>query len=164
MSELALTLLRLGFLAALWLLVLITVAVLRKDLRAPREVRPAVVARQPKKAASKPPKAKNKKSSRPPRPQGSSLEVTEGTLKGTVIPLGTAPVTIGRAPDSTIVLDDDYASSRHTRLYLSEGRWVAEDLGSTNGTWLDRARITVPTVLMPDVPLRVGRTTMQLRK
>jgi pSer/pThr/pTyr-binding forkhead associated (FHA) protein len=95
---------------------------------------------------------------------GPSLVVTEGPLAQTVIPLGTAQVTLGRAPDSTLVIDDDYASSRHARLYPSDDGWIVEDLGSTNGTWIDRTRITSPTVLPPGVPLRIGRTTLQLQR
>ena len=80
------------------------------------------------------------------------------------IPLEGAQITLGRAPDSTIVIDDDYASSRHARIYESEGAWVAEDLGSTNGTWIDRTRLTTPTVLPIGAPLRVGRTTLVIQK
>ena len=157
MSELALTLVRLAFLGLLWLFVLMTVLVLRKDLRQPAETRPTGRPRQPK--APKPAKV-----ARQAKVRGTKLVVTEGPLTGTVIPLNTAQVTIGRAPDSTVVIDDDYASSRHARVYPSEGAWVVEDLGSTNGTWIDRTRITTPTVLPVGVPLRVGRTTLQLQR
>lgn len=157
MSELALTLIRLAFLGLLWLFVLLTVLVLRKDLRQPAETRPTGRPRQPK--APKPAKV-----ARQAKVRGTKLVVTEGPLTGTVIPLNTAQVTIGRAPDSTVVIDDDYASSRHARVYPSEGAWVVEDLGSTNGTWIDRTRITTPTVLPVGVPLRVGRTTLQLQR
>ena len=157
MSELALTLIRLAFLGLLWLFVLLTVLVLRKDLRQPAEARPTGRPRQPK--APKPAKV-----ARQAKVRGTKLVVTEGPLTGTVIPLNTAQVTIGRAPDSTVVIDDDYASSRHARVYPSEGAWVVEDLGSTNGTWIDRTRITTPTVLPVGVPLRVGRTTLQLQR
>ncbi|CAB4835730.1 MAG: FHA domain-containing protein [Actinobacteria bacterium] len=157
MSELALTLIRLAFLGLLWLFVLMTVLVLRKDLRQPAEARPTGRPRQPK--APKPAKV-----ARQAKVRGTKLVVTEGPLTGTVIPLNTAQVTIGRAPDSTVVIDDDYASSRHARVYPSEGAWVVEDLGSTNGTWIDRTRITTPTVLPVGVPLRVGRTTLQLQR
>jgi pSer/pThr/pTyr-binding forkhead associated (FHA) protein len=95
---------------------------------------------------------------------GAKLIVTEGALAGTVVPLLTADVTIGRAPDSTVVVDDDYASSRHTRVFNTDGVWMVEDLGSTNGTWIDRTRITAPTALPVGVPLRVGRTTLLLQK
>ncbi|MFZ4497100.1 MAG: FHA domain-containing protein FhaB/FipA [Candidatus Nanopelagicales bacterium] len=157
MSELALTLVRLAFLGLLWLFVLMTVLVLRKDLRQPAEARPTGRPRQPK--APKPAKV-----ARQAKVRGTKLVVTEGPLTGTVIPLNTAQVTIGRAPDSTVVIEDDYASSRHARVYPSEGAWVVEDLGSTNGTWIDRTRITTPTVLPVGVPLRVGRTTLQLQR
>lgn len=157
MSELALTLVRLAFLGLLWLFVLVTILVLRRDLRQPAETRPTVRARPVK--APKPAKV-----ARQAKVRGTKLVVTEGPLTGTVIPLNTAQVTIGRAPDSTVVIDDDYASSRHARVYPAEGAWVVEDLGSTNGTWIDRTRITTPTVLPVGVPLRVGRTTLQLQR
>ena len=171
MTEFALTLLRLAFLGALWLFIIITVIALRRDLMQPREARPAPTrasARPPKPArAPRPPKApkaaKQPRGSRHARP-GPALVVTEGPLAQTVIPLGTAQVTLGRAPDSTLVIDDDYASSRHARLYPGDEGWIVEDLGSTNGTWIDRTRITSPTVLPPGVPLRIGRTTLQLQR
>lgn len=158
MSELALTLLRLGFLVLLWVGVLTTLSVLRRDLRAPREARPTSLAG----GAAFPvaaPTARRYRSGR-----GTRLVVTEGALSGTVVPLGGTAVTIGRAPDCTLALDDDYASTNHCRIYSSGGDWVVEDLNSTNGTWMDRARITRPTVLPMGVPLRVGRTVMQIRK
>jgi pSer/pThr/pTyr-binding forkhead associated (FHA) protein len=165
-SELTLTLLRLAFLVGLWLFVLFTVLALRRDLRAPREARPArldlsgpepVRVRQPKpaKVPKQPKKSKNA--------VGTALLVEEGPLAGTVILLGTEQVTIGRAPDSTLIADDDYVSSRHARIYPSEGVWMVEDLGSTNGTWLDRSRITSPAVLNPGVPVRIGRTVVKLQ-
>ena len=68
--------------------------------------------------------------------------VTEGALAGTRITLGSQPVLIGRADDSTLVLTDDYASTRHARLSQRGSEWYVEDLGSTNGTYLDRAKVT----------------------
>lgn len=161
MSELALTLVRLGFLTLLWTFVLVTVLALRRDLRQPAEARPAGRERKPARAARppKPPKVAKQQ-----KVKGSKLVVIEGPLNGTVIPLGNVQITIGRAPDSTLIIDDDYASSRHARIYPSEGSWVVEDLGSTNGTWIDRTRITSPTVLPVGAPLRVGRTTLQIQK
>ena len=92
------------------------------------------------------------------------LSVVEGELAGTVVPLGSSPITVGRAADSTLVLQDDYASSRHARFFPSDGQWIVEDLGSTNGTWIDRTRITGPTVLRVGAKVRVGRTTLQLQR
>ena len=175
MSELGLTLARLGFLALLWGFVIVTVLVLRRDLRQPSDATPGMRGASAGRS-SKPSRSSASRTSasrttaRPPKPvkapkvKGSKLVVTEGPLTGTVIPLTTEQVTIGRAPDSTIVVSDDYASSRHARIYPAEGAWLVEDLGSTNGTWIDRTRITSPTVLPVGAPLRVGRTTLQLQK
>jgi pSer/pThr/pTyr-binding forkhead associated (FHA) protein len=160
-SELALTLVRLGFLTLLWTFVLVTVLALRRDLKAPADARPATRERR---AARAPRPPKPPKVAKQQKVKGSKLVVIEGPLNGTVIPLGNVQITIGRAPDSTLVIDDDYASSRHARIYPSEGAWVVEDLGSTNGTWIDRTRITTPTVLPVGAPLRVGRTTLQIQK
>ena len=160
MSELALTLVRLGFLAVLWAFVLITVLVLRRDLKQPAEARP--VGRERRTRTPKPPRPP--KVAKQPKVRGTKIVVIEGPLQGTIVPLDASQITIGRAPDSTLVIDDDYASSRHARIYPSEGSWVVEDLGSTNGTWIDRTRITSPTVLPVGAPLRVGRTTLQIQK
>lgn len=161
MSELALTLLRFAFLGLLWVFVLVTVWALRRDLRMPTDLRPgaerSAKARAPKQA--KPPRTARGK-----KVKGTRLVVTEGPLAGTQLPLDGAQITLGRAPDSTIVVDDDYASSRHARIYEADGVWMVEDLGSTNGTWLDRTRITAPTVIPVNTPIRVGRTTLQMQK
>ena len=92
------------------------------------------------------------------------LVVTAGSLVGTRINLGTAPILIGRADDSTLVLTDDFASSRHARLTRrSDGEWLVEDLGSTNGTYLDRQRVSAPLHVPLGVPIRIGKTVLELR-
>ncbi len=157
MSALALTLLRFGFLLLLWAFVLFTVSALRKDLSAPQDAPLRGSRTVSQETERKPRQARAKATAR-------RLVVTEGSLSGTVVPLGTSSVTVGRAADSTLVLDDDYASSHHVRLYPHEGTWVVEDLGSTNGTWIDRTRVTGPTVLAMGQSLRIGRTVIELRK
>lgn len=159
MSELALTLLRFAFLGLLWVFVLVTVWALRRDLRMPADARPERTARTRAPKPAKPPRVPRGK-----KVKGTRLVITEGPLTGTEIPLDGAQITLGRAADSTIVVDDDYASSRHARIYESEGVWMVEDLGSTNGTWLDRARITAPAVIPLSTSIRVGRTTLQMQK
>lgn len=160
MSELALTLARFTFLGLLWLFVVFALLALRRDLRGEASGDVETIS-----APARTPRGrKSGRTSRRSKTKGTRLVVTEGPLTGTEIPLEGAQITLGRAPDSTIVIDDDYASSRHARIYESEGTWIAEDLGSTNGTWIDRTRLTTPTVLPVGAPLRVGRTTLMIQK
>jgi hypothetical protein len=70
---------------------------------------------------------------------------------------------VGRAPACEIRLDDTYVSSFHARLYSRDGAWYVEDLGSTNGTWVNHRRITGPARLRPGDRVQVGRTTLELR-
>jgi pSer/pThr/pTyr-binding forkhead associated (FHA) protein len=162
MSELTLTIIRLGFLAVLWLFVLTAVSVMRSDLFGRKARKPVPAAPRARPAAPPPPpKAKPAK---PRRGVPSTLVVTGGALTGTSLRLGGAPITLGRAKDSTLVLDDDYVSSRHARIYANNGQWVVEDLGSTNGTYLDRTKVNGPTPVAIGVPIRVGKTVIELRK
>ncbi|MCT9084092.1 FHA domain-containing protein FhaB/FipA [Streptomyces fulvoviolaceus] len=170
MSELTLTVMRLGFLAVLWLFVIVAVQVIRSDLFGTRVTqrgsrresgRPQQAARQ----AAPPPQRQQASGGRQRRNAPTKLVVTEGTLTGTTVALQGQTITLGRAHDSTIVLDDDYASSRHARIYPDrDGQWIVEDLGSTNGTYLDRTRLTTPTPIAPGAPIRIGKTVIELRK
>ena len=164
MSELTLTIIRLGFLAVLWLFVLTAVSVMRSDLfgrRVAARPAPQQAPRQPPRT-SKPPKPA--KAAKGRRGVPSQLVVTQGALTGATVHLGESPVTLGRAPDSTIVLDDDYVSSRHARFFPRDGQWLVEDLGSTNGTYLDRTKVTAAMPVKIGVPVRIGKTTVELRK
>ncbi|WP_149360276.1 FHA domain-containing protein FhaB/FipA [Lolliginicoccus suaedae] len=92
-----------------------------------------------------------------------TLVVTQGALAGTRIALDTAPILIGRADDSTLVLTDDYASNRHARISPRGSDWYLEDLGSTNGTFLDRDKVTTAVRVPLRTPVRVGKTVIELR-
>jgi pSer/pThr/pTyr-binding forkhead associated (FHA) protein len=168
MSELTLTLLRLGYLALLWLLVLSVVAVLRRDLFGTRVTRRATPATPAPAGLSAVRQSARQDGAAPPAGGGGGLPrtlvVTQGSLKGTTISLGQAPILIGRAPECTLVLEDDYASGRHARLSLQQGTWMVEDLGSTNGTFLGRTRVQAPTPVSPGSPVRIGRTVLELRR
>src|SRR6516165_9450128 len=158
MSELSLTIIRVAFLAVLWLFVIAAIGVVRTDLlggpgTAPRRSR-AQNARPPRQA-------------RPQRPGRGSprfLVVTAGALKGTSVDLAQQQITLGRANDATLELNDDYASSRHARIFPQDGQWIVEDLGSTNGTYLDRQKVTRPTPVPLGVPIRIGKTVLELRR
>jgi pSer/pThr/pTyr-binding forkhead associated (FHA) protein len=167
MNALTLTLIRLGFLAVLWLFVIAAVGVVRTDLfgsaaSARRQRRQRAATRPKPPAPAKPPKK-----SRPASGRGAPqhLLVTAGALAGTTLDLASGQqITIGRADDATLVLNDDYASTRHARLFPQDGQWIVEDLGSTNGTYLDRQKVTQPTPVPVGVPIRIGKTVLELRK
>ncbi len=170
MSELTLTVMRLGFLAVLWLFVIVAVQVIRSDLFGTRVTQRGSrrEAPRPQAAAARqtpPPQRQQSAGGRGRRGAPTKLVVSEGTLTGTTVALQGQTITLGRAHDSTIVLDDDYASSRHARIYPDrDGQWIVEDLGSTNGTYLDRTRLTTPTPIPPGAPIRIGKTVIELRK
>jgi hypothetical protein len=186
MSELTLTLLRLGLLALLWVFVFSVVGVLRTDIygtavsrrnqrkafkQARQQERPASPRRTP--AAPGPvgagpgaPEPAPRRSRGRGKGVPTTLVVTEGPLTGTSLPLRSGGVLIGRNPECALVLDDDYASGRHCRLYPDpSGRegWVVEDLGSTNGTFIGRDRLSGSRPVEIGTTLRIGKTVLELR-
>lgn len=161
------TLLRLGYLVMLWVFVYSVVRVLRRDLYgtritsrkgSPREkptAAPAASHGGPAKAAATP---------APARARSTRLVVSEGPLRGTTLPLSSSAILIGRSPSCTLVLDDDYSSSRHARIFPSGDQWILEDLGSTNGTFIGAQRVTTPTPLVPGVQVRIGQSVIELQR
>jgi len=141
---------RAGFLALLWLFVLAALRIVRSDLYAASGLKVALPGfrRSAKGSTGKTPR---------------QLVVTHGALAGTRISLDGRPIMMGRADDSTLVLDDDYASTRHARISMRGTDWYVEDLGSTNGTYLDRAKVTAPMRVPLGVPIRIGKTVIELR-
>lgn len=159
MPELVLQITRAGFLALLWLFVLAALRVVRSDLYAASGLRAATP------AARRPQGGGSTRSGRGAggRAGPKALVVTAGALAGTRIALDGRPIMIGRADDSTLVLDDDYASTRHARISQSGDDWYVEDLGSTNGTYLDRSKVSGPMRITAGAPIRIGKTVIELR-
>lgn len=154
MQGLVLQLTRVGFLLLLWLFIWSVLRVLRTDIYAPTG---AVMVRRG--LAFRGTLLPNRDRRRYAR----QLVVTEGALQGTRITLTSQPVLIGRADDSTLVFTDDYASTRHARLSPRGSEWYVEDLGSTNGTYLDRAKVTTAVRVPMGTPVRIGKTVIELR-
>jgi pSer/pThr/pTyr-binding forkhead associated (FHA) protein len=167
MNALTLTLIRIAFLAVLWLFVIAAVGVVRTDLFGTSSVpsrRQARKQRQPRARPPQPAKPAKPARGRSGRSTPQQLLVTAGALAGTSLGLDDQQITIGRANDATLVLNDDYASTRHARLFPQDGQWIVEDLGSTNGTYLDRQKVTQPTPVPVGVPIRIGKTVLELRR
>jgi hypothetical protein len=81
---------------------------------------------------------------------------------GTQYPLG-QEVTIGRAPGCTIVFDEQYVSQVHTRVFLRESSVFVEDLGSTNGTWVNGERAVGQMPARPGDRIQIGNVVLELR-
>ncbi|MEV0400523.1 FHA domain-containing protein [Actinoallomurus sp. NPDC050550] len=161
MNQITLTLMKVAFLAVLWLFVIAAAGVIRADLwgskaaaKAARPRQAAQPARPPRSAA--PPRAR--------RADPTKLVITEGARAGTTMDLVGTEITMGRANDVTLPLGDDYSSGRHARLFSQNGQWFVEDLGSTNGTFLGRAKVSRPEPVPVGVPIRIGKTVIELRK
>ena len=157
MSELTLFLIRLAYLAILWIFVLSAISVVRSDMFGARV--PAT-----ERGGGRGPKPKPAKA--PPKRRGSPTHVlvVDGANAGERADLEHAPILIGRGTDAAIRLDDDYVSTRHARIASSADQWFVEDLGSTNGTYVGTARITAPTTLTLGTQVRIGKTILELRK
>ena len=155
MSELTLFLIRVAYLAILWIFVLSAISVIRSDMfgaRVPEAAR-GVGGKAPKQKA-------------PPKRRGSPTQVvvTQGSNTGATASLAEAPILIGRGNDAAIKLDDDYVSTRHARIAAANDQWFVEDLGSTNGTYIGTVRITQPTTITLGTQVRIGKTILELRK
>jgi pSer/pThr/pTyr-binding forkhead associated (FHA) protein len=159
-SELTLMLIRFGYLAILGIFVLSAISVVRSDMfgarvdSTPRADRKAE--RQSRQGRTKPAKR--------PRGAPTHVAIVEGANAGESVPLDQASILIGRGTDAAIRLDDDYVSTRHARIASSGDQWFVEDLGSTNGTYIGSHRLTQPTTLQLGSKVRIGKTTLELRK
>ena len=163
MSELTVTVLRLGLLVLLWVFVLFVASVLRSDLygtrvvtRRPPQAKGGRFGRQPTAPAEPQPAA------RAPR-LPTKLVVTTGPLTGTSLPLRDSGMLIGRNPECDLVLGDEFASGRHARILRARDGWYVEDLGSTNGTYVGQYRVGDPVPLQTGGQVRIGRTVIELR-
>lgn len=160
MSEFTLILIKIVFLSVLWLFVIMAVGVIRTDmLGSPKKSKRAKRSEPRRSSASAAPRASKGRRNEP-----RSLVVTKGPLAGTSLNLTSQPIVIGRAKDSTLVINDDYASGRHARIFSDQGKWIVEDLGSTNGTYLGQQRLTSPQSISVGQPIRIGKTVLELRK
>jgi hypothetical protein len=155
MSEIALTIIKVAFLALLWLFILSAVSVIRTDLfgktvRAPD---------QPQELETPPPPPRRAKRQRgEPR----VFMISQGNQAGLSAELSAGVVMIGRGADCQLILDDDYVSTRHARVVATPSGIYVEDLGSTNGTYVNGQRITAPTTITLADTVRIGKTMLRL--
>ena len=150
MPAFVLTVLKIALLALLYFFVWRAVRAVVLDLYGPRERRPRGerAARPAKRGRGNPSKlvVLNAEGSR------TSTHRLNGTLE------------IGRDAACSIRPDDTYLSQQHARVSNRNGSWVVEDLGSTNGTYLNQQKVTVPSQIAPGDRIRVGKTVIEVRK
>ena len=184
-SELTLLALQIGFLLLLWVFIFAIVYALRSDLfgQRVRKLQPDAPAAPPVAASAFPSSPATAAPAAPTAPvmhpaaasagtsgelastdNATRLVITSGTKAGAEFPLGHDEITIGRSSDSAIIIRDDYTSTHHARLMLWNGRWMIQDLDSTNGTFLNGSRVTVPTPIPLGATVKVGATTFELRR
>ena len=157
MSEIALTIIKVAFLALLWLFILSAVSVIRSDLFG-KTVRTSDQP-QPQELETPPPPPRRAKRQRgEPR----VLTITQGNQAGLFAELAGGVIMIGRGADCQLILDDDYVSTRHARVVSSPNGIYIEDLGSTNGSYVNGQRITAPTTITLADTVRIGKTMMRL--
>jgi FHA domain len=105
---------------------------------------------------------RTRRSARPHRSAHPQLRVVEPAgLRGRAFPLDDE-ITLGRAAGCQVPLEDAYASQVHARVFERDGHWYVEDLGSTNGTYLNRRRVAGPMVIKRHDQLQIGNTVLEL--
>lgn len=167
MSELTLLVLRFGFLLLLWAFIFAVVYALRSDLfgqRVKRMPTEAAATPFPVAAPTAPVTKATGKSTIATVGNAKRLVITSGAKEGLEIELTAEPLTIGRSAESGLVIRDDYTSTHHARLLLWGEEWAIQDLDSTNGTFLDESRVTVPTPVPLNTKVRIGTTSFELRR
>jgi pSer/pThr/pTyr-binding forkhead associated (FHA) protein len=181
-SELTLLVLRIGFLILLWGFVFFIVYTLRSDLFGQRarklpqdqqdaagsfpSAAPAAAAPAPAPAAAPAAMTEPVRRSSPAASDRTPrrLVITSGPRAGIEIDLQGEQLTIGRASESGLVIRDDYTSTHHARLMLWNDEWVVQDLDSTNGTFLDGAKVSLPTPVPSGSSVTIGKTSFELRR
>ena len=148
MPEIVYVVLRYTFLALLYLFVFLVIRMVYRELKpvAPRPVPPRASVKTPRGR-----KARLVMASETGRKRQASWDVV-------------GDVTIGRAPECVVSVDDEFASNLHSKIYQAEGRYYVEDLGSTNGTYVNGRRIHYPTELRNGDRVKIGRTVMEFRR
>lgn len=170
MSELALFLVRFGFMAVLWIFIFSIISVIRADLfgqrvvgkaterSAPTVLSTPIIPAAPTGAVSVTTASVGRSSA-----SAAKLVVIEGESVGREIALTGREIHIGRAPNSDLVVTDEYASTQHAKLVLMNEDWLIQDLNSTNGTYLAGARVGTPAVVKLNTPVKIGKTVFELR-
>jgi FHA domain len=110
-------------------------------------------------------RGRGREGAEPSTPQTASIVVVHEPdgAKPRTFKLATSML-VGRAPECEIRVTDTYASQQHARLFGRQGGWYVEDLGSTNGTFVNDQRLAAPALVQPGDKIRVGTTMLELKR
>ncbi len=162
MSELALFLVRIGFVAVLWIFVLSLLSVIRADLYGRRVISRLTKSRAPQLAQAAPVAELEVEDSDSFEP--TFIQMLTGRNAGLRVDLdGRKEIVIGRSPSADLVISDEFASNMHAKLVCVGEEWILQDLNSTNGTYLDGKKVTTPMTMRAGATVRIGTTTFDLR-
>ncbi|MBI2704610.1 MAG: FHA domain-containing protein [Actinobacteria bacterium] len=152
MSDQLLFVLRLALLALLYLFFFRVLRAVWAEIKPPVGARPVAPAapRQAKRAKAKPPK------------RSELLVLDPPDQRGHTYPLGDE-LTLGRAAGCHVTVDDTFVSQIHARVFARDGQYLVEDLGSTNGTYLNRKKVSGPMMMQRGDRLQVGNTVLELQ-
>ena len=155
MDEQLLTILKLCLLALLYLFFFRVLRAVWAEIRGPK-----LAVASPRQAAAAPSNKAVKKAERKALPVQLAI-VEPAALKGRTYPLA-EELTVGRAAGCQVTIDDTYASQIHARVFSRDGQLFVEDLGSTNGTFVNRQKVHGPQAFRRGDRLQVGNTVMEL--
>ncbi len=155
MSVAVLTVLKLALLALLYLFLARVLATIRADVYGVQKARKAP-----------PPRPAIADAQQPRRPRKAPRELVIHPPDGrpATLKLADEAITLGRADTATVMVDDAYVSDHHTAVLPDDEGWLVRDLGSTNGTYLNGAKVTQPTPLSAGDQIRIGKTRVEVRR
>lgn len=143
------------FLVLLYLFVARAVRAVIRDVR---------TAEAPSRRATSPPQAKPPPAAPGRSAQAGQLVVHRPDGRPEVVALDGSEIRFGRDHDCDVVLNDTYTSARHARVFPRQGTWMVADMGSTNGTFLNRERVADPAPINPGDQVTIGKTIVEVRK
>ncbi|MBN2114153.1 MAG: FHA domain-containing protein [Acidimicrobiia bacterium] len=97
------------------------------------------------------------------RSEAPTVAITESPTQAGMTFRVSGPLILGRSPEADVVLQDPYASDFHIRLAFQGGEVRLHDLGSTNGTQVNGERVVAPLALRRGDRVQVGQTIMEIR-
>lgn len=164
MSSLLLAALKVAFLLLMWIFILFVVTTVRADLFGRRVTAEELVAADERASSRGQGSFRRNKQQATAPAAPTRIAITTGRAAGrsAALPEAGQEITLGRAASCQLDVDDDYASSRHAKIWRDEQGFIVEDLRSTNGTYVNGHQISQPTRIEVGDVIRIGRSQMQL--